>query len=64
MAHFQRKNEDIAGSHTIAMKNGDIKLEGRKIYSTDDKSEINILRNDEMVEEVDPKAMIEPKEED
>lgn len=65
MARFQRKHEDIAGTHVIALgenENGTVKelrLEGRQVFETDSKREIELLRADPMVVELDKKTKIE-----
>jgi hypothetical protein len=67
MARFRRKHPDASGTHRIMMKErgttvDQIVIEGRDIYETDDKREIEILMADEMVEEVNKKTKIEINE--
>ena len=75
MANFIRKNIDPAGIYHLAFKVGtddmgqpkitqEIKIEGRTVYSTDDKKLIDILRNDPEIIEVDKKTQIEANEKD
>lgn len=65
MARFQRKHEDTAGVHVLALgehENGtvkEIRIEGRQIFETDSKREIELLRADPMVVELDKKTKIE-----
>lgn len=64
MANFRRKSNSIDGSATIFVNDEEtIKIEGRGIYSTDDKREIAILRKDSEIEEINGKTKIEPNSE-
>lgn len=68
MARFMRRHEDAAGSHIVVTGENadgtlkDIRLEGRQIYETDSKRDIEILRADPEVVELDKKTTIEPNE--
>ena len=66
MAKFVRKHPDPTGSYRAAYKEGKkedgtptvaktILIEGRTVYSTDDKKEIEFLRSDPEVVEVEKK---------
>lgn len=70
MANFMRRHVNPSGTYFCAYKveddeNGvakitkEIKIEGREIFSTDDKKMIEFLRNDPEIVEVDKKTMIE-----
>lgn len=67
MAKFIRKHLNPFGVHHAVLKtstdeNGNAKIakeiiiKGREVYSTDDKKEIDYLRADEAVVEIDAKA--------
>jgi hypothetical protein len=70
MANFIRKNTDPAGTYHLAYKVGPdengvpkiveaIRIEGKTIFSTDDKKLIEILRNDPEIIEINKKTQIE-----
>lgn len=72
MANFIRRHVNPFGTHYAIFKTGvdengnakivrEIKIEGRDIFSTDDKKIIEFLRNDPEVVEVDRDTMIEPE---
>jgi len=74
MAKFIRKNIDPNGTYNLAYKTGinpdtglpeitqSVVIEGRSIYSTDDKKLIDILRKDPEILEVNKNATIESNE--
>lgn len=75
MANFIRKNNNPAGRYHASYKIGmnevgqtveteTIDIEGREIYSTDDKKKIDFLRNDPEIIEIDKKTKIEMAEAD
>ena len=69
MANFIRKNPDSSGVYYGAFRSNEdgtldeIKIEGRSIYSTDDKKRIEFLRKDQEIVEVDKGTQIEATDE-
>lgn len=70
---FMRKNPDASGVHTICLGEREtegrpvlekIKIQGRDIYDTDNKKEIELLKNDPEVVEVNNKTKIEVNSEE
>ncbi len=72
MAKFIRKHLNPFGTYYAAYKVGtdengnakivkEIKIEGREVFSTDDKKVIEFLRKDEAVVEIDKETVIEPQ---
>ena len=70
MANFIRKHVNPFGTYYAVLKVGtdengnpkitkEIKIEGREVFSTDDKKIIEFLRSDEAIIEVDKATMIE-----
>lgn len=72
MAKFIRKHLNPFGVHYAVLKVGtdengnakitkEIRIEGREVFSTDDKKVIEYLRNDEAVVEVEKDTTVEPE---
>jgi len=56
MPSFKRKSNDFNGVSTIHLQsefNPDIVLTGNGIYETDDKKEIEVLRKDDSIVEIE-----------
>lgn len=56
MANFKRKSNDMDGVFTLHVGNDfepDIKIVGRAVYETDDKKEIEALKNDPNIVEIE-----------
>jgi len=75
MANFIRKNNHPNGRYEAAFKSGvndagtpiveeTIRIEGREVYSTDDKKKIDFVRNDPEIMEISKKTQIETNEEE
>lgn len=75
MANFIRKHIDPAGTYRLAFQVGsnemgqpeikkEIVIQGREIFSTDNKKLIEVLRKDPEIEEFEGETTIEPKGDD
>ena len=49
---FIRKRNDLGGSYNAWIGKKKVRIEGRSVYTTDDKAEIEVLKNDPEIEVV------------